>query len=141
MYTCRRHTGVSPNLLQEAVQLRVGGGVHGDLKQGLKEVVQELSKAVQLTSGLVDVTGVMRFIHTCTYKAKMTMQYKYIHWSREYVSVHVCASKRAYVSVCVCVCVCAPRPTLPTGPTQLHCAHIRKFSVQSVGTCSHRGLT
>ena len=52
------------------MQLRVGGGVHGDLKQGPKEVVQELSKAIQLTSGLVDVTGVMRFIHTCTYKGK-----------------------------------------------------------------------
>ena len=56
------------------MQLRVGGGVHGDLKQGLKEVVQELSKAIQLTSGLVDVTGVMRFIHTYryvrTYKGK-----------------------------------------------------------------------
>ena len=49
-YARRLHTEVSPYLLQEAVQLRVGGWVHGDLKQGPKEVVQELSKAIQLTS-------------------------------------------------------------------------------------------
>lgn len=55
----------APHMLQEEVQLRVAGGVHGGLEQRQEDVLQHLLKVGQLAFGTVHVTVGERWAHRC----------------------------------------------------------------------------